>query len=55
VEQCRVLQFQAFLGVFCTEKQLSADRFQEFYILTKISIEILPVFVYNVFIVVLGT
>ena len=41
--------------VFCTEEQVSVRQFHQFCILTKISIEILTPFVYNVFIVVLGT
>lgn len=41
--------------MFCTEEQLSVCYFTQFCILTKISIEILLTFVYNVSIVVLGT
>lgn len=41
--------------VFCTEEQVSVCQFHQFCILTKISIEILRSFVYNVCIVVLGT
>ena len=41
--------------VFCTEEQLSLCQFHQFYILTKISIEIRAFFVYNVFIAVLCT
>ena len=36
--------------VFCTEKQVSSCQFHQFYILTKISIEICLWFVYNAFI-----
>jgi len=41
--------------LFCTEEQLSVCHFIQLCILTKISIEIHIPFVYNVFIVVLGT
>ncbi len=46
--------FQNFWA-FCTEVQVSFCRFIQFYVLTKKCIEIHPDFVYNVFIVVLGT
>ena len=36
--------------VFCTEKQVSTCQFHQFYILTKISVEIFSRFVYNAFI-----
>ena len=38
--------------VFCTDGHVSACRFHQFYNLTKLGIEILHSFVYNVFIVV---
>lgn len=41
--------------MFCTEEQTYFRQFHEFCILTKISIEILPPFVYNVFIAVNDT
>ena len=41
--------------LFCTDRQVSVCYFIQFCILTKIGIEILGDFVYNVFIVVLGT
>ena len=41
--------------LFCTEEQLSVCHFTQFCNLTKIGIEILYPFVYNVLIVVLGT
>jgi len=41
--------------MFCTEEQVSVRQFHQFCNLTKISIEIRTTFVYNVFIVVLGT
>ncbi len=34
--------------LFCTENHLSTGNFHEFYILTKLAIEILRLFVYNV-------
>lgn len=44
-------QFTIFC-VFCTEEQLSICYFRQFYILTKISIEISLFFVYNELVVV---
>ena len=43
------------IWLFCTDRQVSACYFIQFCILTKIGIEIWVAFVYNVFIVVLGT
>lgn len=40
--------------VFCTETQVSTRQFHQFYILTKISIEICLQFVYNAFIGVIA-
>ena len=40
--------------VFCTEKQVSTRQFHQFYILTKISVEICLRFVYNAFIGVIA-
>ena len=41
--------------MFCTEKQTSICGFIQFYILTKISVEIRISFVYNVIVAVQST
>ena len=50
-----LLFLHANFWVFCTEKHLSMCQFHQFYNMTKISIEILSSFVYNVCIVVHST
>ena len=53
VPLCMMLKIKETFCAFCTEEHVSLSEFHEFYILTKIYVEIRLCFVYNVFVAVL--